>query len=116
MYDLWTSRRLRIKQVANHKSALHYYCSTYMANYGGLSDEVTTLAHFEGHHFRSTIIYSWTLLEEQVTNAIETQDLCGRFWFVAKISPTVRPPLGLFPQGKANKSMYHIIDLEVSNV
>ena len=70
-------------------STLPYYYFTQVANFGGLSEKGKTLAHFIGRHFRSTNIYMWTLLEVQVTNAIESQHICAQFWFVAKIWPIV---------------------------
>ena len=92
-------RPLPIKQ-ASCKSVLPYYYPAHVANSDQLSNQGQTLAHSGAHIISSQ---TNTPLEEQVTNTIKLKCRCGQFWLSAKLCPFQRPPLGLFPQGRANK-------------
>ena len=90
---------LPIKQ-ASCKSVLPYYYPAHVANSDQLSDQGQNLAHAEDHIIPS---HTYTPLEERVTNTIKLQHRCDQFRLAAKLCPFQRPPLGLFPQGRANK-------------
>ena len=66
-----------------------------MTIFGVLSNEGKTLAPFRVHHFRSTLIYSWTLLEEQVNDGIESQHMYGGFGLLTNSAPCEITPRSL---------------------
>lgn len=94
-------------QTASHKSALPYYYPTHMANSCQSSDQGRTLAQFRDH-FKSTLAYNWTPLEEQVSNIRETQYICGR----CQLATTTWLISYIIPQRKANKRKLKDINMQ----